>query len=71
MWVDDGSANPSFYSLQHNERITKSVSPNADHFTLEVTSVFNPNRAATMELFTESFGPSVCGADAHVFYTFP
>ena len=66
VWVDDGSANPSFDSLQQNQSITKSVSPNGDHFTIEVTSVFNPNGAATMELFTESFGPSVCGADAHV-----
>jgi hypothetical protein len=29
------------------------------------------NRAATIELFTEKFGPSVCVADAHVIYTLP
>jgi len=71
VWVDDGSANPSFDILSQDQSITKSVSPNGDHFTIEVTSIFNANRAATIELFTEKFGPSVCVADAHVIYTFP
>jgi hypothetical protein len=70
VWVDDGSANPSFDILGQNQNITKSVSPNGDHFAIEVTSVFGTNRAATIELFTEKFGPSVCGAQAHVVYTF-
>ena len=71
MWVDDGSANPSFNTLGQNQFIEKSVSPNGDHLTVQVASVFNANRMATIELFTEKFGPSVCGADAHVIYTFP
>jgi hypothetical protein len=70
VWVDDGSANPSFDTLGQNQTIDKSVSPNGDHFTIQVASVFNANRLATIELFTEQFGPSVCEADAHVIYTF-
>ncbi len=70
VWVDDGSANPSFDTLGQNQTITKSVSPNGDHFTIQVASVFNTNRMATIELFTEQFGPSVCVAKAHVIYTF-
>jgi hypothetical protein len=70
VWVDDGSANPSFDNLGQNQSITKSVSPSGDHFTIQVKSVFNTNRMATMELFTESFGPSICGAEGHVTYTF-
>jgi hypothetical protein len=38
--------------------------------TIHVASVFNANRLATIELFTEQFGPSVCVAKAHVIYTF-
>jgi hypothetical protein len=70
VWVDDGSANPSFNTLGQNQTITKSVSSNGDHFTIQVASVFNANRMATIELFTEQFGPSVCVAKAHVIYTF-
>ena len=70
VWVDDGSANPSFDTLGQNQSIDKSVSPNGDHFTIQVASVFNANRLATIELFTEQFGPSVCVAKAHVIYTF-
>jgi hypothetical protein len=70
VWVDDGSANPSFNTLGQNQTITKTVSPNGDHFTIQVASVFNANRMATIELFTEQFGPSVCAAKAHVIYTF-
>jgi len=70
VWVDDGSANPSFTTLGQNQTITKSVSPNGDHFTIQVASIFNANRMATIELFTEQFGPSVCAAKAHVIYTF-
>ena len=70
VWVDDGSTNPSFDTLGQNQSIDKSVSASGDHFTIQVTSVFNANRMATMELFTEQFGPSVCEADAHVIYTF-
>jgi hypothetical protein len=70
VWVDDGSANPSFDTLSQNQSITKTVSPSGDHFTIQVTSVFNSNRMATIELFTEKFGPSVCVAKAHVIYTF-
>jgi hypothetical protein len=70
VWVDDGSANPSFNTLGQNQTITKTVSPNGDHFTIQVANVFNANRMATMELFTEQFGPSVCVAKAHVIYTF-
>jgi hypothetical protein len=68
--VDDGSTSPSFDTLGQNQGITKSVSPSGDHFTIQVASVFNTNRMATMELFTEQFGPSVCVAHAHVIYTF-
>ena len=70
VWVDDGSANPSFATLGQNQSVDKSVSPNGDHFTIQVSNVFNTNRMATMELFTEQFGPSVCVAKAHVIYTF-
>jgi hypothetical protein len=70
VWVDDGSANPSFNTLGQNQSVEKSVSPNGDHFTIQVASVFNANRMATIELFTEQFGPSVCVAKAHVIYTF-
>lgn len=70
VWVDDGSANPSFNTLGQNQSVDKSVSPNGDHFTIQVSSVFNANRLATIELFTEQFGPSVCVAKAHVIYTF-
>lgn len=70
VWVDNGSANPSFDTLGQNQSIDKSVSPSGDHFTIQVASVFNANRMATMELFTEAFGPSVCVAKAHVIYTF-
>ena len=70
VWVDDGSANPSFNTLGQNQSIDKTVSFSGDHFTIQVASVFNTNRMATMELFTEQFGPSVCEADAHVIYTF-
>jgi hypothetical protein len=70
VWVDDGSANPSFNTLGQNQTITRSVSSNGDHFTIQVASVFNANRMATIELFTEQFGPSVCVAKAHVIYTF-
>jgi hypothetical protein len=70
VWVDDGAANPSFDTLSQNQTVDKAVSPNGDHFTIEVTSVFNTNRMATIELFTEKFGPSVCVAKAHVIYTF-
>lgn len=70
VWVDDGSANPSFDTLGQNQSVDKSVSPTGDHFTIQVASVFNANRLATIELFTEQFGPSVCVAKAHVIYTF-
>jgi hypothetical protein len=70
VWVDDGSANPSFNTLGQNQSIDKTVSFSGDHFTIQVASVFNTNRMATMELFTEQFGPSVGEADAHVIYTF-
>ena len=70
VWVDDGSVNPSFNTLGQGDSITKSVSPNGDHFTIQVANVFNSNRMATIELFTEQFGPSVCVAKAHVIYTF-
>jgi hypothetical protein len=70
VWVDDGSANPSFDTIFQNQNIDKSVSPNGDHFTIQVSSVFDANRLATIELFTEEFGPSVCKAKAHVIYTF-
>ena len=70
VWVDDGSANPSFDTLGQNQTIDKSVSPGGDHFTIQVASVFNANRLANIELFTEQFGPSVCVAKAHVIYTF-
>jgi hypothetical protein len=70
VWVDDGSTNPSFDTLGQNQTITKSVSSSGDHITIQVASVFNSNRMATIELFTEQFGPSVCEADAHVIYTF-
>jgi hypothetical protein len=70
VWVDDGSANPSFDTLGQNQSITKSVSPSVDHFTIQVTNVFTTNRMATIDLFTEQFGPSVCQADAHVIYTY-
>jgi len=70
VWVDDGSANPSFDFLGQNQSIDKTVSPSGDHFTIQVASAFGTNRMATMELFTERFGPSVCEANAHVIYTF-
>ena len=70
VWVDDGSANPSFNTLGQDQSVDKTVSPNGDHFTIQVANVFPPNRMATMELFTEQFGPSVCVAKAHVIYTF-
>jgi hypothetical protein len=70
VWVDDGSANPSFNTLGQNQSVEKSVSPSGDHLTIQVSSVFNANRMATIELFTEQFGPSVCVAKAHVIYTF-
>jgi FlaG/FlaF family flagellin (archaellin) len=70
VWVDDGSANPSFNTLGQNQSVEKTVSPNGDHFTIKVASVFNANRMSTIELFTEQFGPSVCVAKAHVIYTF-
>jgi hypothetical protein len=70
VWVDDGSANPSFDTIGQNQNIDKSVSPNGDHFTIQVSSIFDANRLATIELFTEGFGPSVCKAKAHVIYTF-
>lgn len=70
VWVDDGSANPSFNTLGQDQFIDRSVSQTGDHFTIQVASVFNSNRMATMELFTEQFGPSVCVAKAHVIYTF-
>jgi ABC-type antimicrobial peptide transport system permease subunit len=70
VWVDDDSANPSFNTLGQNGSTEKTVSPTGDHFTIQVKSVFGTNRMATMDLFTEQFGPSVCSADAHVIYTF-
>ena len=70
VWVDDGSSNPSFTTLGQNQFVDKTVLPNGDHFTIQVANVFNANRMATIELFTEQFGPSVCGAKAHVIYTF-
>jgi hypothetical protein len=70
VWVDDGSANPSFNTLGQNQSIDKTVSPSGDHFTIQVASIFNANRMATIELFTEQFGPSVCVAKSHVIYTF-
>jgi hypothetical protein len=39
VWVDDGSANHSFNTLGQNQSVDKSVSPNGDHFTIQVASV--------------------------------
>jgi hypothetical protein len=50
--------------------VTAAFGTDGDHFTIQVASIFDTNRMATIELFTEKFGPSVCGAEAHVIYTF-
>ena len=71
VWVDDGYANPSFDTLGQNQTVDKSVSPNGDHFSIQLANVFGAKRMATIEVFTEKFGPAVCEAETHAIYTFP
>jgi hypothetical protein len=69
VWVDDGSANPTFDTLSQNEFIDKVVVAGGDHFTIKVASVFSPNRMATIDLFTKHLLTG-CQGKAHVIYTF-
>ena len=58
VWVDNGSANPTFDILGQNQRINKTVQFGGDHFALAVASVFNANRMATIELLRRSLIPA-------------
>ena len=69
VWVDDGSANPTYEILSQNNSIDKSVVPGSDHFTIKVASIFSGNRMATIDLFTKH-GTTGCSGMAHVIYTF-